>query len=94
MSRLRYKFGKNDFKDLIRPLRIEKSRKFAVFDENSLVLRIILHSDSKWETIDENTNPVIREIKEIFKDITEKENSVLFTLKELYMEGNIKRRET
>ena len=86
---LRKNFGDNDFKDVIRPLIEKNNKKCVVYDENSIVLRIIFESLSKIHILDKESSPVAREITEIFEEILENEQSILFTLKELYRVGDI-----
>lgn len=82
--------NKKAFKDLIRPIVKEGKNKFAIFDESSIVLKIMVKSTKKidWKKDD---NHVIREIKEIFRDITKSEKSIFFTIKKLKKAGSIKR---
>ena len=89
---LRKKFGESDFKDLIKPIVERGGGKFAIFDEGSMVLKIIITSSNEILVWDENSHLAIREIKNIFKEITRKEKSVFFTMKKLEKKGYIKRK--
>lgn len=84
------KHGKGAFKDLIRPIISKGDDRFAVFDETSIVIKIIIQTTVNIDWNDPD-NSLIREIKEIFKEITKKEKSIFFTLKELKKVGSISR---
>ena len=90
LKALKGKHGQGAFKDLIRPMVERGGEKFAIFDEASVVLKIIIESTRKinWEDSD---NPVMQEIKGIFSDMTKNEKSIFFTLKELKKTGSIQR---
>lgn len=92
LKTLRKKHEKGAFKDLIRPLISNGEDKFAVFDETSIIIKIIIQTQ---ETIDWDNanNSIVQEIKEIFREITKNEKSIFFTLKELKKVGSIRRED-
>jgi len=90
LKTLNKKYGKNIFKDLIKPMVYKNGNCFALFDERSIVLKIIF-KPSKVIRWDPQVDPVIREITELFSKITKNEKSIYFTLKELYKVGSIQR---
>lgn len=91
LKSLQKNFGGHDFKDIIRPLIEKSNEKYAVFEESSIVLRIIIRSDSEIEPLDVSTSKAIREILDIFDKITINEKNVFFTIKKLYKVGSILR---
>lgn len=90
LKSLMEKHGKGAFKDLIRPIISKGSEQFAVFDETSIVLKIMIQSNNPIEW-DDPENHFIAEIKEIFNEITKIEKNIFFTVKELKKVGSIKR---
>lgn len=74
-------------KDIVRPL-ITSRNKYVVYDETSIILRIIAKEKSEITRWEESTSEVRREIKEIFEKIKENETSVFFTVKKLEYVGN------
>jgi len=93
LKELEKNFWDNDFKDVIRPLIEKGNKKFAVFDESSIVLRVIINSKTRIPRLDNDMSPLTKEIKQIFEKITEKEKNIFFTLKSLDQVGNIKKIE-
>ena len=77
---------------IIRPIIKVNSDIFAVYEESSIVLRFVVNvgnrNDFKIE-LDEALN----NIKDIFAEIGETENSLLFTVQETYISGEFKRRQ-
>lgn len=93
LKSLKQRFGGGDFKNLINPIfEDNKNNKFAVFDERSIVLKIAITSKFEIKTWDEKSHEAIREIVDIFDEITEDEKSIFFTLKRLDRTGYIKRK--
>ena len=93
LKSLRRRFQSNDFKDLIKPLYEKNGNKFAVFDETSIVLRIIVDAETNLTRLEDAESKAIREIKEIIKEITAHERSIYFTIKKLDFKGLIKRKK-
>lgn len=87
-------FDALNVKDLIRPIFEDgQNNKFAVYDERSIVLKIVVESKDKIEAWDEDSHPAMGEILDIFEEITENETSVFFTVKKLDRSGYIKRED-
>ena len=96
LNTLRNKFIKEkklqeELKDVIRPLISEGNKKGAVFDENSIIVRMIFDSDDNNLSVDDASYKIIQEITEIFEVIADNEQSILFTLKKLYKKGTLKK---
>lgn len=90
LKRLNKKFDKAGFKDLVRPI-TDRLPFCVVYDEASIVLRIIFNSREEITSFDPAVCKVTREITEIFKDITKTEDSIFFTIKKLHKVGCIER---
>lgn len=89
---LREKALKNNVNDLIRPLTKKGNKQCAVYDETSIVLRIVVEGEPKIESLEEPASQAIREIIKIFNEISKNENSIYFTIKKLEKVAYIKRR--
>lgn len=94
LKELQNRHGNGVFKDLIKPL-IEtdnENMKYAIFDERSVVLKIIISLDeilSNENIVGPQTHPAFKEIAEIFEKIIENEQSVFYTIKQVYNSGVI-----
>lgn len=89
LKKLKDYFKDNQTKDLIRPLFGENNEKYAIYDETSIVLRIVAKEKSEIVRFEESTSKVFREIRSIFEKIKKNENSVFFTVKKLEDVGDI-----
>ena len=89
LNKIKSDFEEKEIKDIIRPIfeNENKDKKFALYDETSIVLRIGVKEDPKVPPLDESVSEVYREIKKIFKKIFKNENSIYFTLKKLNYSG-------
>lgn len=76
-------FEEKGVKDLIRPIFNNDDKKHAVFDETSIILRIVVKEKRDVPPLDPSASRVYREIQNIFEKISDKENSIFFTLKRL-----------
>ncbi len=89
LKALKEYFRSKNINDIIRPI-YNNSKKFAIYDETSIVLRMIVELDCNVSPLDESVNPAFRRIRGIFKDVTE-ENYLFFTVKQLYYSGDLER---
>ena len=97
---LQKKFGNDDFKDLIRPLKKENGKICAACDESSVVLKIIVErkiaegeKKEDVDILDINTSGVVGEIIEIFDEVVKNEKSIYFTVKKLERKGFLKEKK-
>ncbi len=93
LKALKSKHGKGAFKDLIRPIISKGDDKFVIFDEASVVIKIIIQTTDQIDWDDSN-NILMQEIKQIFSEITKNENSIFFTVKELKKVGSLSREKS
>lgn len=88
---IREKLSRKGYKDVVRPILIKGGQGCVTFDESSIVLRIIIKSEAEIISFDKSSCKAIREIVEIFKQITKNEESIFFTAKKLSGVGSIER---
>lgn len=89
LKKLKEYFKSKNINDIIRPI-FDNGKKFAIYDETSIVLRITVDLDYDVPPLDESVNPAFRKIKDIFKNVTD-ENCLFFTVKQLNHSGYLER---
>ncbi len=80
------------FKDIIRPIKKVDSDIFAVYEESSIVLRFLVNVGNGRD-VKVDLEEALNNIKNIFAEIGETENSLLFTVQETHISGEFIRRQ-
>ena len=81
--------GKNVFKDIIRPLINRNGKRYAIYDETSIVLRIVANTKKKITKLDPKLVKILGEVQDVCQEIVKKEKSIFFTIKKLEKKGSI-----
>lgn len=78
------------FKDLIRPIKRPKNNNiYAVYEEGTIVLRFLI--TIKNEKVHEELDTILEEIKQMFVNMGENENSIMYTAQEIKEKGSFEK---